>query len=126
MKPRLLLLVLAVLAFATSTRFALSQATLSFAQLNGAVVDTGGRTIAKAAITVRQVDTNQTSAATSNDSGFFVIPNLPPGAYELSFGYRNCDSDNRGSGGRDHSHRGQFSDRHPADSVSAGQWTSIY
>src|SRR5438067_6955343 len=43
MKPLLLLAGLANLAFATSTRFALSQASLSFAQLNGSVVDTGGR-----------------------------------------------------------------------------------
>ncbi len=75
---------MAVLTFATTAaQLALAQATISFAQLNGTVVDTGGRAIAKASITLREVDTNQIHSTTSSESGFFVLPTLPPGPYDL-------------------------------------------
>ena len=63
---------------------AFPQATISLAQLNGTVQDSGGRTVAKAAISLRELDTNQVHTATSSDSGYFVVPNLPPGRYELT------------------------------------------
>ena len=37
----------------------------------------------KTAITVRESETNRTYTAVSNDNGFYVFPNLPPGHYEL-------------------------------------------
>ncbi|MBZ5548367.1 MAG: TonB-dependent receptor [Acidobacteriia bacterium] len=66
------------------TQYAAAQATISYALLNGTVTDEAGRTIAQAKITVRSLDTNQTFTATSNDTGFYALPSLPPGRYELS------------------------------------------
>jgi hypothetical protein len=40
-----------------------------------------------AAITARQVDTNRTYSAQSNDAGFYFLPSLPPGPYELTASY---------------------------------------
>jgi hypothetical protein len=67
---------LAVLVFLAPTAFA--QGTISLAQLNGTVQDTSGRSIAKAQVTLREVDTNRTYTATTNDAGFYVSPRCPP------------------------------------------------
>ena len=75
-------LILAVIACFGAQAFA--QVGTSFAQLNGTVTAPNGDTIAKAAVTLRAVETNQVYSAVSNDSGFFIVPNLPPGPYELS------------------------------------------
>ena len=66
------------------TQYAAAQATISYALLNGTVTDEAGRTVAQAKITVRALDTNQTFTAVSNDAGFYAVPSLPPGQYELS------------------------------------------
>src|SRR5215831_11882279 len=63
---------------------AFPQATLSMAQLNGTVLDGGGRSVANAQISARQVDTNQAFSATTNNAGFYVLPALPPGHYSLT------------------------------------------
>jgi outer membrane receptor protein involved in Fe transport len=63
---------------------AYSQATTSFAQLNGTVQDANGAAIVKASITLRNLDTNQAYTATSNDAGYYIVPNLLPGRYELT------------------------------------------
>jgi hypothetical protein len=63
---------------------AFAQATISFAQLNGTVLDEGGRTLQKAEIVLRDVGTNQTFQSGTNSDGFFVLANLPPGNYELT------------------------------------------
>src|ERR1700721_2774042 len=63
---------------------AFGQATLSFAQLNGTVQDTGGRMIAGAAVSLRDLGTNRSYTAVCNTSGSYVAPNLPPGEYELT------------------------------------------
>lgn len=76
-------LVVLVFLFAARVDLAFGQAATSLAQLNGTIVDTSGGTVAKASITLRDVETNRTYAATSSDSGYYVIPNLPPGQYEL-------------------------------------------
>ena len=60
------------------------QATASFAQLNGAVLDAGRQAIAGAVITLRDLSTNQSYRSTTNASGSYIVPNLPPGRYELS------------------------------------------
>jgi protocatechuate 3,4-dioxygenase beta subunit len=71
------------LAFAL-THYAAAQATISYALLNGTVTDEAGRTVAQATITVRSLDTNQTFTAVSNDAGFYAVPSLSPGRYELA------------------------------------------
>jgi len=53
------------------------------AQLTGTVTDPSGAVVGKVPITLRDVGTNVTYTATSNDSGFYAIANLPPGTYEL-------------------------------------------
>ena len=53
----------------------------SAAQLNGSVKDESGGSVAKTSITLREADTNRTYTAVSNDSGFYVFPNLPSGRY---------------------------------------------
>jgi hypothetical protein len=58
-----------------------------FAQLNGTVRDESGGSVAKASFTLREMDTNRVYTATSNDSGFYVLPSLPPGRYELKVAY---------------------------------------
>jgi hypothetical protein len=64
-----------------------AQATVSFAQLNGTVQDESGRAIVKASITLRELNTNLRHTATSNEAGFYLVPNLPPGQYELTVEY---------------------------------------
>src|SRR5260370_9771704 len=66
---------------------AYSQASISLAQLNGSVRDEGGGTIAKAAITLHEVDTNLVYTAATNESGFYALLNLPPGPYDLKISY---------------------------------------
>jgi outer membrane receptor protein involved in Fe transport len=66
------------------TQYATAQATVSYALLNGTVTDEAGRTIPKATVTVRSLDTNQTFTAVSSDTGFYALPGLPPGRYELA------------------------------------------
>ena len=88
MRPRSSLAVLvlvAITSFSSSQAFA--QATVSFAQLNGTVLDEGGRALVKASITLREMDTNQTYTATTNEAGFYVVPALPPGRYSLTASY---------------------------------------
>jgi outer membrane receptor protein involved in Fe transport len=40
--------------------------------------------VAKAAITVRETETNRTYTAITNDNGLYILPNLPPGRYEMT------------------------------------------
>ncbi len=88
MRPRWnLTAVVLLLANVVSTPFAFSQATISFAQLNGTVLDSSGQAVAAAPVTARNVDTNTTFTATTTGAGFYVIPNLPPGRYDVSASY---------------------------------------
>jgi hypothetical protein len=81
---RVLVLCVLVLPAALIAPLAFGQATVSFAQLNGTIEDPSGRTIAGAGIMLRNLDTNQTYNSVSNSSGFYVVPSLPPGRYELT------------------------------------------
>lgn len=81
---RLALLCLLVSLLVWSGPYATSQATASFAQLNGTVLDSGSRSIAGASVTLRDLSTNQGYRATTNASGSYLVPNLPPARYELS------------------------------------------
>ena len=63
---------------------AFAQATTSFAQLNGTVQDANGAGVVRAAISLRQLDTNQLYTATANETGAYLVPNLLPGNYELT------------------------------------------
>ena len=60
-----------------------SQST-SLAQLNGTVQDSTGAVIANATITLQALETNRVYTATSNATGNYLIPSLPPGRYDLT------------------------------------------
>jgi hypothetical protein len=79
----LALCVMAVMAAHLAPR-AFGQATISFAQLNGTILDASGGAISGAAVTLRDLGTNRTYTASSSTPGFYTVPNLPPGHYELT------------------------------------------
>jgi hypothetical protein len=80
-------IVIAAVALLFCAQPMFSQSTAALAQLNGTVQDERGGVITKAGITLREMDTNRSYSATSNDSGYYVVPNVPPGRYELKVGY---------------------------------------
>src|SRR6059058_1944370 len=73
-----------ILMFANS---AFAQAVIAVAQLNGTVRDTSGSVVANASVSLRNLDTNRTYTSTSDASGYYIVPNLPPGPYELNVTY---------------------------------------
>ena len=73
-----------VLMFANS---AFAQAVIAVAQLNGTVRDTSGSVVANAGVSLRNLDTNRTYTSTSDALGYYIVPNLPPGSYELNVTY---------------------------------------
>src|SRR5262249_3391968 len=77
----------AVLVLIGCVQPAFSQLTSAMAQLNGTVRDENGATVAKAKITLRETSTNRVYPVTSNEEGFYLAPNLPPGRYELTAEY---------------------------------------
>jgi hypothetical protein len=84
MRLRLTLTLCVTLVMAASlTPHAFGQA-LIFAQLNGTVLDTSGSAVVRAEVNLRAQGTNLTYSAFTNTSGYYVIPNLPPGRYELT------------------------------------------
>src|SRR5215469_12218809 len=66
-----------------SHRAALAQANTGDAQLNGSVRDQTGSMIVKASVSLRNVATNQDYKATSNNVGFYILTDVPPGSYDL-------------------------------------------
>ena len=87
MRPRWDWAIALLLTVVCSVPHAFPQATAGFAQLSGTVLDSSGRTIAKAVVTARNVDTNILLTATTTGVGFYVIPNLSPGQYDVSASY---------------------------------------
>ncbi len=63
---------------------AMSQAQSNAADLQGTVRDQNGAAVPNASVTARNVGTNFSREATSNDDGFYKIISLPPGAYEVT------------------------------------------
>jgi Carboxypeptidase regulatory-like domain len=53
------------------------------AAIQGTVRDSSGAVIPGAMITVTSTETNLQRTATSNDAGFFAVPDLPPGKYRM-------------------------------------------
>src|SRR5688572_7076430 len=54
------------------------------AQVRGRAVDELGSALAGVAITARHVETNTSVGVISGDTGQYVLPNLPPGRYDVS------------------------------------------
>ena len=57
--------------------------TVASSQVSGVVTDATGASVADAKIQLTQVDTGQLHTATSNASGSYIIPDLPPGTYRF-------------------------------------------
>jgi outer membrane receptor protein involved in Fe transport len=60
---------------------------VSVAQLSGFVHDSSGGAVKNATVTLRDTATDAVYRTTSNDSGLYVIPNLPPDSYELTVAF---------------------------------------
>jgi outer membrane receptor protein involved in Fe transport len=75
--------VLAIAIFFTCADFLFSQVGSNLSQLNGTVVDQSDRSIPKAALTLRETETNRTHSTVSNENGFYVFASVQPGRYEL-------------------------------------------
>jgi Carboxypeptidase regulatory-like domain/TonB dependent receptor len=52
--------------------------------IQGTVVDPQSAMVAGAKVTGRNMDTGLTAVATTSSAGLFVLPNLPPGRYEVT------------------------------------------
>ncbi|MGA8223333.1 MAG: TonB-dependent receptor [Candidatus Acidiferrales bacterium] len=81
------LALLAILMLFGSAGSAWAQAGASAAQLNGTVLDESGGAVNKASITLREMDTNHLYTGATNDSGYYAVPNVTPGRYELKVTY---------------------------------------
>ena len=53
-------------------------------QISGSVVDPSRAAVSEAAVTVRSLETNATRKALTDRDGWFNLPELPGGAYEVS------------------------------------------
>ena len=56
--------------------------------MTGTVLDESGGAVRGASITLHQPETNRSYQTTSNDSGYYAIPNIPPGIYELTVSFK--------------------------------------
>src|SRR3954470_12804821 len=71
---------LAALMLLLATSLGWAQAT---AQLNGRVADESGAVLPGVTVTATQTDTGFTRATVTDDTGSWVMPNLPIGPYKL-------------------------------------------
>src|SRR5574338_1507407 len=76
------LFVCALLAAVLSAAPAFAQA-VSTAQINGAVKDSGGLALPGVTVTVTQTNPGLVRSVTTNETGGYVITNLPVGPYRL-------------------------------------------
>src|SRR5271168_4994934 len=86
MRARLTLLAILIFAISLGCIYP-AAAQVSVALLNGTVHDESGGSVAKAAVSLREMDTNRAYTTTTNDSGYYVLPNLAPGRYELKVSF---------------------------------------
>src|SRR5689334_9761767 len=59
------------------------RAQVTGATLSGTVTDASGAVIAGAQVTVRNTATGATKDTTTDSAGFYTVPNLNPGTYEV-------------------------------------------
>ncbi len=77
------LAILAIAFFFAGASSAFAQAGATLAQLNGTVTDESGGVVAKAPISLVETSVNRAYSTVTNDSGYYVLPNLSPGQYDL-------------------------------------------
>src|SRR5919201_960859 len=68
---------------------ALAQADATSANLSGFVRDPAGAVVPGATVTARNPATNDVHTAVTNEEGFYQLPKVPPGAYEVSVEAKN-------------------------------------
>src|SRR5215475_6429879 len=75
-------LMLTIVVFATPLNL---EAQVTGATISGTVTDTSGRVIPDARIVITNTATSISRSLTTNADGFFTVPNLLAGSYDLSF-----------------------------------------
>jgi len=81
------LITLAIVFFFASGSPAYPQGTTA-ARLTGTVLDESGGAVKGASVTLHQPETNRSYQTTSNDSGYYAVPNIPPATYELTVSFK--------------------------------------
>lgn len=61
-----------------------SRAQVAGTTLSGTIIDTSGKVVASAKMSIKNLSTGQSVEAQSNESGIYGVPNLSPGDYEIS------------------------------------------
>src|ERR1700738_4297404 len=73
-----------VLGLACITFFVLAAHAQYRASIQGVVTDPQGNAVSGATVTLKNIETNQTSTATTNDSGVYNFNSLPPSKYSIT------------------------------------------
>jgi len=84
MRKPILMCVCLCVAIVLGAHNAAAQSQATTAEINGRVVDSQNAVLPGASVTVKSPSTGYSRTVTTNDSGLFSIPLLPPGEYELS------------------------------------------
>src|ERR1700693_1256078 len=71
------------------------EAQVSEAKLSGTIADQSGASIADAKIEITNVQNGFTRTVTTNSSGFYSSPSLPPGTYKVSVSQANFSTEVR-------------------------------
>jgi hypothetical protein len=79
----LLAVVFALLVVVAGANSAAAQSQATTGEINGTAVDTQGAVLPGVSVTATNPETGYNRVVTSNDVGAFVLPLMPPGAYEL-------------------------------------------
>src|SRR5271166_5007081 len=98
----------AIVAFSILNFCPLSLAQVAGGSVSGVVKDSSGAALPAAKVTIRNTETQVTRSVAVNDDGFYLVPNLVPGNYEIAasaagFGTavtRGYDHHRRPGGGR--------------------------
>ena len=73
-----------ILAFLCVSFSVWGQSEVGLTAINGTVSDPSGAVIAEAAVILRSQDTGLQRETRTTEAGFYTVPSLPPGAYELT------------------------------------------
>ena len=73
-----------ILAFLCVSFSVWGQSEVGLTAINGTVSDPSGAVIAEAAVILRSQDTGLRRETKTTEAGFYTVPSLPPGAYELT------------------------------------------
>src|ERR1051326_5122600 len=79
-RSALILLQMSALLLVAATGFSQTQV---LGTISGIVSDNSGAVIPGVKVTVSSKATGQSASATTNDSGYYVFPNLEPGSYDV-------------------------------------------